>query len=324
MLSARSLGRTSMNEQADPAMMPHALSGERREFHDPEAGRISYYIDGPGDSDPEKRARSSAAPPILLIHTINAAASSHEVRPVFDHYKAERCTYAIDLPGYGHSERSERTYNQQLMVDAVIAMIKEIRAQHPDRPIDAMAVSLSCEFLAKAASEMPEAIRSLALVSPTGLARRSATRGPPEADRGKPAVYRILTLPVLGRGLYRLLTTPVSVRFFLRKTFGRKDIDKQLLRDSCRVTNYPNAQRAPFHFLSGFLFSADILTVYKRLTSPVWLSHGVRGDFTDYSKAEIFADRPNWHTTVFQTGALPYFEVPESFFETYAEFLADL
>ena len=107
-------------------------------------------------------------------------------------------------------------------------------------------------------------------------------------------------------------------------TFGRKDIDEQMLQDSCRVTNYPHAERAPFHFLSGYLFSADILTVYKQLRSPAWLSHGVRGDFTDYSKAAVFADRPKWHTTVFETGALPYFEVPDAFFAAYAEFLADL
>ena len=35
-------------------------------------------------------------------------------------------------------------------------------------------------------------------------------------------------------------------------------------------------------FIAGCLFSRDIQTVYERLTPPVWLSHGVRGDFTDY------------------------------------------
>jgi hypothetical protein len=34
---------------------------------------------------------------------------------------------------------------------------------------------------------------------------------------------------------------------------------------------------------SEFLFSADINRVYDALDLPVWLAHGVRGDFTDYS-----------------------------------------
>lgn len=312
-----------MSEARDA--MPHALSGERCQVDDPSAGRVSYYVDGPQALDTSK---ADSTRPLLLIHSVNAAASAHEVRPLFDHFKTTRTTIAIDLPGYGHSERSDRTYDQQLMVDAVRAVVADIRSrfspEHNDRAIDALAVSLSCEFLARAAREVPSSFHSLALVSPTGLTRRSSPKGPPEANRGKPAVLGFLQLPFIGRGLYRALTSRLSVRFFLRKTFGRKDINDELFETSWRVTNYPNAQRAPFHFLSGFLFSADILSVYLELDHPVWLSHGVRGDFTDYSKSSTVSERANWSKTVFQTGALPYFEIPEEFIGAYESFLAPI
>jgi hypothetical protein len=49
--------------------------------------------------------------------------------------------------------------------------------------------------------------------------------------------------------------------------------------------------------------------VYDQLSMPVWMCHGVRGDFTNYRKAERFVLRPNWRIAVFPTGALPHFEV---------------
>lgn len=304
------------------AVLPAVLSGQRHEIHDAQAGRISYYVDGPTDG-PENGA-SGALPPMLLIHSINAAPSAHEVKPLFDAYKKARRTYAIDLPGYGHSERSERVYNQALMVNAIHAMVEQIRAEQPFPAVDALSVSLSGEFLAKVAVERPDTIRSLALVSPTGFARITKTRGPPEADLGRPGVYRFLSRPAVGKNIYRLLTSRPSIRFFLKKTFGRKQIDEELFEHACRLSRTPDAHRTPLYFIGGFLFSADIQSVFRQLCQPVWLSHGVRGDFVDFTRTAGITDQPNWRTTVFQTGAMPYFEVLQEFTEAYDAFLAEL
>jgi hypothetical protein len=69
------------------------------------------------------------------------------------------------------------------------------------------------------------------------------------------------------------------------------------------------------------LFSQDIHQVYENLSQPVWMSHGVRGDFTDFKGRQLVRDRGNWHTTVYQTGALPYFELPAAFVADFDAFL---
>jgi len=76
------------------------------------------------------------------------------------------------------------------------------------------------------------------------------------------------------------------------------------------------------HFLSGGRFSADFHLVYEKLAVPVWMSHGVRGGFTDCRGASIMAGHPNWRFSVFPTGALPHFEVPGEFVAAYDTFLA--
>jgi pimeloyl-ACP methyl ester carboxylesterase len=301
--------------------LPDVLSGDRRDLHDSSAGRISYASDGPGTAQSPEGPSSR---PILLIHSINASASAHEIKPIYDDLKSDRPVYAMDLPGFGHSERSDRPYLQELMVDSILAMVEAIRSETGTDAVDTLAVSLSCEFLAKAALKRAETIHSLALVSPTGFARNTPRKGPPEDSIGKPGVLKFLNGTRAGSFLFKLLTSEWSIRFFLRKTWGSKDIDEDMFRTSVRMARHPGAEHAPFHFISGFLFSAGIQAVLRAVRQPVWFAHGTRGDFNDFSRTDGITEQDNWTTRCFETGAMAYFEVPDSFMENYRRFLDGL
>jgi pimeloyl-ACP methyl ester carboxylesterase len=108
--------------------VPAAVSGERFEFES-KAGRLCAYVAGEG-------------PPLLLVHSINAAGSAAEVRPLHEHYRATRTVLSIDLPGFGGSERSDRPYTPRLMTDAVHAATEQLRARCGPGPVDALAASL--------------------------------------------------------------------------------------------------------------------------------------------------------------------------------------
>lgn len=290
--------------------LPAALTGHRIEF-DSGAGRLSAYVAGQG-------------PALLLVHSINAAASAAEVRPLHERYAATRTVFSIDLPGYGFADRSNREYTPRLMTDALHAVVEQIHVRCGPAPIDALALSLSSEYLARAAAEAPACYRSVALVSPTGFSGSRSWREAPGTTRGLPWLYRALRGPGAGWGaaLFRGLTRPGVIRYFLRRTWGAREIDEALWRYSVLTTRQPGAENAPLHFLAAGLFSADIHSLYEQLEMPVWMSHGVRGDFTDYRNKTIVEGRPNWCFSVFPTGALPYFEVPERFCEAYDRFLA--
>lgn len=290
------------------AHLPPAIAGERLELEGP-AGRLNVYDSGAGR-------------PLLLIHSINAAASAAEVLPLQRHYASTRRVFCIDLPGFGLSERSDRRYTPRMMTDAVHQAAGLIRQKCGDAPIDALALSLSCEYLARAAVEAPASFHSLALVSPTGFRGREVRRAPPGTTRGMPWLYRMLRGPGWGRSLFRALTRPSVIRYFLRRTWGSRDIDQGLWRYDILTAREPGAEHAPLYFLSGYLFSADIHSVYDALALPVWACHGVRGDFTDYRGLSMVEGRDNWRITVFPTGALPHFEVPGEFFAEYDAFLA--
>lgn len=260
---------------------------------------------------------------LLLIHSINAAASAAEVEPLRARYSANRCVYCIELPGFGESDRSDRSYTARLMTDAIVNVAQEIFALS-GKPIDALAVSLACEFLARAASEIPSLFRSIAMVSPTAFTGARTLRGAVGETRGKDWLYRLLRGPGWGAALYRQLTRPKVIRYFLERTWGSKNIDEGLWRADVMMSRYPGAHFAPLYFLSAILFSADIHNVYDSIPVPVWVSHGERGDFVDYRQLAMFAERNHWRVTVFNTGAMIYFEDLNSFATEYDRFLAEL
>jgi pimeloyl-ACP methyl ester carboxylesterase len=281
--------------RAEASALPPALSGELLRWASA-AGGLACYRAGDG-------------PPLLLLHSVNAAASAAEVRPLFDAFVARgRTVYAPDLPGFGHSERSDRVYTPRLMTDAVLAVVERIRSVHGTAPLSALAVSLGCEFLARAAMEQPGHFGPLALVSPTGFNRAEPFRGAPGSTRAVPGLHAVVSLPLWGSALFRALTRPGVVRYFLERTWGGKAIDEAAWAYAVATARVPGAQHAPLHFLGGGLFSADIGRVYEALVQPVWAVHGNRGDFVDYRGLAAFASRPNWRISALDGGALMFFE----------------
>jgi pimeloyl-ACP methyl ester carboxylesterase len=290
--------------------LPSALNGERHEIH-ARGGKLSYYVAGDG-------------PPLLLVHSINAAASAYEAKPIFDRMLDERRVYALDLPGFGFSDRSDRTYDIALYVAALEDMLDVIAADFGGRDaVDALGISLSSEFLARVTARAEDRFRTLTLITPTGFDARSATsRGGPGETREIPGLYPVLRVPLWSRSLFNLLVSERGVRYFLRRTFGSDRIDEGLVRYDYITAHQPGARYAPLAFVSGRLFSKDIRSVYEKVFVPVWVPHGTRGDFNDFSGAGWLAGRSNWSMQAYATGALPHFEQPDRFIADFKRFLA--
>lgn len=287
--------------------LPPAVTGEQHSIT-ARVGRLNYYVAGSGS-------------PMLLIHSINAAASSYEVRPLFEHYSQTRRVYALDLPGFGFSDRSPRDYTPRLYTDAILDMLDEIERDIGSVPVDAAAISLSCEFLARAATEHPQRLRTLAMITPTGLSRWGSGYGSPGGTREVPFLRDFFDFPLWSRPFFDLLNSAPSQRYFLMKTFGSYEaIDPGLLEYDYLTAHQPDAQYAPYAFVSGKLFSADVNRLYESLTLPVWMAYGTRGDFSNVDPQKV-AGLSNWTAQAFASGGLPHFEQLEQFVQSYDRFL---
>jgi len=230
------------------------------------------------------------------------------VAPLYAHYGQQRKVVAMELPGYGLSDRSDRPYTLRLMTDAVHAVVAHLRAAQGGAAVDVLAVSLACEFAARASVEAPASIARLALVSPTGFSGKRRHYGPAGSSRGVAWLHRVVSRPLWAQGLFDALTRPGVVRYFLKRTQGAAQIDEALWRYCVQTARQRGARHAPLYFLAAHLFSADVNTVYEALACPVWMSMATRGDFTDYRGRDTVQGRPNWQIHRMEGGALPYFE----------------
>jgi pimeloyl-ACP methyl ester carboxylesterase len=297
-LAAGWVGYSRIFVRHDLPLLP-PLDAETRTLNG-RAGRLAVYVAGAGA-------------PLLLVHSVNAAASAYEMRPLFERLQPMRRVYAFDLPGFGGSERGARDYSVPLYVAAIHDLLELIGQEQPGAPVDAVALSLGAEFAARAALEAPARFRSLALISPTGFAGAKRADGAPGATREVPGVRALTGVPLWSQPLFDLLASRPSIRFFLERTWGSGAIDEGFARYAYLAAHQPGARHAPFAFLSGRLFSADIRAVYERLALPVWLAHGTRGAFADVRGADALRGRANWTIQPFETGALPHFEQPDDF-----------
>ncbi|MEM6530995.1 MAG: alpha/beta hydrolase [Myxococcota bacterium] len=283
--------------------LPAAVDGERHQVNE-RSGPLSYYVAGSGT-------------PMVLLHSINAAASAYEVRPVFERMKQHYRVFAPDLPGFGFSDRSKRRYDVELYTNAVLDMLDVVGEEQPKVPVDALALSLSSEFLARAANLAPDRFRTLTFVTPTGFSRGSEKMTVPGQTREMRLLSGILEFPLWRSALYNALVSRGSIRYFLKRTYGGPEVDEGMVDYDYLASHQPGAANAPYSFLSGRLFSRDTRLLYEKLSVPVWVPHGTRGDFKDFSGAGWTRALEHWRFQPFDTGALVHYERPEKFFESF-------
>lgn len=284
----------SRNSIAHDLPLTRALDGELRFVDSAQAGRLALYTAG---------ARSRNRTPVLLLHSVNAAASSFEMRPLFDRLARTRKVFALDLPGFGFSDRGARAYTPALMRDAVI---EAARVAGKGGPVDVVALSLSGEFLALAAAQAPALFRTLTFISPTGM------ESGPGARRPRPVLLRALSQPGWRRPLFDLLTTRASLRYFLRGS-ARAELPRAVAEYAYLSSHQPGAEYAPLSFVAGMLFTPRINEQYQALKQPALLIHGRESASARYSLIDALLERRNWQVAPFsRAGALTHWDYPET------------
>ena len=295
--------RFGTNHDAD---LPPALGAERKTFVSSEAGRLSYYQDA-----------GAHGIPLVLIHSVNAAASAFEMKPLFERFRGERPVYALELPGFGFSERTKRDYTPALFAEAVLEFLEHIRLGREDERADVVALSLSSEFAARAALRAPERFNSLTLISPTGLDEQ-------EKEGGNEAFYKVASRPLWARAFYDLIATPASIHYFLQGSFVG-EVPEDLERYSYLTSHQPGAEHVPLRFISGKLFTPQVREyVYERLDVPTLVVFD-QDAFVGFEALPLLlnANRDVQAVRLTPTRGLPHFEVPERTAEVLREFWRD-
>ncbi|MGY2892131.1 alpha/beta fold hydrolase [Deinococcus sp. UYEF24] len=302
----------SQTMQPSTSPLAAAFSADRYTFNLIGFGRVGYYSD-----------TSGTGRPLVMVTSVNAAASAYELRPIFEAYRGKRPLYVLEWPGFGSSDRPNVRYTPELMASALSKMLDIVGqnsdgqnsdGQNPDaqnagvQHPDVLALSLGSEFAAQVAIQDPR-VHSLVFISPTGL---SEAKTPAEiADEPKKAerLYGILSFPPVSATFFSLLTTPQVIDLFLRRSF-EGPVDPGLLSYSVQTAKQPGGVYAPLFFVAGLLRSADTYTeLYTRLSKPTLILYD-RDGYVNFTRLpELLQAKPNVTAVkVAPTKGLPQFE----------------
>lgn len=269
-----------------------AIDGDRRRWRPAaakSAGEMCLYA-----------AERSRGRPLVLVHDLRATSSAYEVRPLFECFRWRRPTYALDLPGFGLSNRDDRVYSPALFAIAVAELLRTVRA--PPGGADVVALGRAAPIAARVAREWPALCRSLVLVEPWGLV-------PPAGAAFEAVATRLAGAlgPAARARIYALATSPRLVRAAIGARFVGPP-DEGLVAHAQRTVRVPGAHRAPMAAACTAPCDDALDAGYRALALPALVVHDAAGD--DASPLEEFlrgrADR--FAVRVSPTRGMPHFE----------------
>jgi pimeloyl-ACP methyl ester carboxylesterase len=266
-------------------------------------------------------SRPGAGRPIVLLHSINAIASAHEMRPLVQRFQREtgRPIYVLEWLGFGHSDRPEVEYTPELLEGQLDHFLSKVL--RPTEAVDVIGLSLGASYAAEVARRRPDLIRSLVAIEPTGL-------GAEPQEIGRAWSKLLFTLPGVQQAFYDRLTTPEALYEFARDNLFSPDygVPDEYVDFGAETARAEGASRPLDDFLSGRLFPEDSRDTFFHLPQPVLIIHGTVSDrrMESYSDLPELANRRNTTVVALPTGALPHWERPGVVMERVGEFYADV
>jgi pimeloyl-ACP methyl ester carboxylesterase len=291
------------------AKVQGVLDAEQAFFEAPTAGKLRFFAD-----------KRSSGRPLVILHGIHAAAGAHDIAPIFNAFRSQRPVYALDLPGFGGSERSDRPYRPSMYQ---AALTEFIRGQLGE-PADVVAQGLSAEFGALAAQANPEWIRSLVMISPTGFEMPRV--GNLSEKIGKTNLtdflYALMAVPLWSLPLFDILSSRPRLSLYYRKRF-EADVPEELVSIAYASAHQAGAHFAPIVFASGRLSVHDVREkVYDTLTQPVLVVYDSEPDRSFDMLLSTTRAHPNWSVKrIRQSRGMPHFDRPGEFFHVLEDFL---
>lgn len=206
--------------------------------------------------------------PLVFVHGIGAGASSFMWRRNFDALARDFRVYALDLLGFGFSDKpAGLSYSADLYVELIADFIREIAGA----PAHIIASSLGAAYSVRVACEHPELVSSLVLIAPTGAGATLRAR----PGMAGAAFYGLLQSPVLGTSFYNVIASERSIGDYARKElfYDRRRVTRNLVAQYYATSHQPGAQHAIAAFLSGYL-NTDTRESFARLEQRVTLVWG--------------------------------------------------
>ena len=300
-----------------PALANALISRSTRRLARPRWGEAKSYAWKFGEISFQELGEG---PPVVLLHSFGPGHDGEEWRAVAERLAAESSlkVYVPDFLGWGHSDKPPLAYDDELYIQQLTDFLEDVAGER----VVVIAAGLSAAYAVQVAVDLPESLRALALVVPSGVNIHGD-----EPDLRDALVHRMLRLPVLGTSALNLYTSQTAIaRYLKNEAFADpRRVDEGRVERHYRSSHQPGAHRPLAAYLSGYL-NHRVDEALGRLELPTWIGWGREAKAPPIETADLWLHlAPDARLEVFEAaGNLPHVERPGAFSESLGEFLHEL
>lgn len=260
--------------------------------------------------------RKGSGTPVLLIHDLTVGSSVYEFNKIIDTLSVNHEVYAIDLLGYGLSDKPNMTYTNYLYVQLIIDFIKNIIK----KKTDIIATGTSTQIAVMACHNDPEVINKMIFINPPSLYESNQI----PSKRTK-MLKLLLDTPIIGTFIYNLFTNKAA----FEKSFNKDYFFNAINIEEKDILSYLEAAHLPDH-TSKYAFSSymgkyvitNIVHALKEINHSIYIIGGEEENEI-HTTVENYIYYNSAIESVFipYTRHLPHMEMPEKTIENIEMFL---
>lgn len=279
------------------------LHSDKAHYYQWKFGKIFYTVQGKG-------------PVLILIHDTHACSSANEfsrlINTLSNHYRV----YAIDLLGYGRSDKPKLTYTAYMFVQLILDFTKDIVRDQAT----VIASGKSCAFATMACSQHPDKFNRLIFINPESL--DTLKKNPKNQEK---IMKFLIELPILGTGLYNLIVSKFNLtKFYSSQFFDTRKISKSYI---CASHESAHLGGSPSKFVYASnkcqYNNVNITDALASINNNIYIIQGRYPKELAVQKCEAYQHvNPAIEcTTIARTKDMPHIEKPESVLEVLSLFL---
>lgn len=267
-------------------------------------GKIHYTVSGSGD-------------PILLIHSMNNGASSYEFTKITKKLSKSRTVYAIDLIGFGKSEKPKITYTAYLYVQLLHDFVKEVIQEDTD----IITSGKSNSFVTMLSMQKSNHLNKLIFINPGDL--KVLSQNPSTKD----AILKyIFETPIIGTMMYTFISSRNQIRQQFKKVYfaNHKNVVPKYI-EAFYESSHIGEVNNKFVYASNLCHynNVNITSALEQINNSIYIIQGnMRTNpyeviINDYKRANAAIES----SLIYGTKEFPHIEKPKAILEVLLLFL---
>lgn len=270
-------------------------------------GKVHYSVLGNGK-------------PLLCIHSLKSGASSYEFNKIIKSLSKNHTVYAIDLIGYGNSEKPKMTYTAYLYVQLLHDFIKDVIQENTD----IISSGNSNSFVTMLSLQNSNYIDKLVFINPGKLSLLAKN-----PTKKSSALKYLLESPIIGTMIYLFFNS----KFYLQRLFKMDYFfNHHHISNKYTKSFYENAHTGEannkFSYASNLCRynNVNIINALEQINNSIFI---IQGSERLNSYEEIISEYKKTNPSIessliYKTKEFPHIEKPKAVLELLSLYLNEL